>query len=129
MHVIEKFRPYLLHPKVMVYTNHYAPKPFPDKKDAKSHLMRWVLLVQEFNIEIKYGVGAQNVVADHLFKLMVKMEDLPIDDVFPDEHLLAITLGVAPLFDDIAYYLVCKVLPPNFTNQRKKFFHDIKSYL
>jgi len=59
VYAMEKFRPYLLCSKVIVYTNHAALKHLLDKKDAKPHLIRWILLLQEFNLEIKDKAGAE----------------------------------------------------------------------
>jgi hypothetical protein len=50
---IEKFRSYLVGAKVIVYTDHAALKYLLTKKDAKPHLIRWILLLQEFNLEIR----------------------------------------------------------------------------
>ena len=36
------------------------------KKDSKPRLIRWILLLQEFDLEIKYKKGSDNVIADHL---------------------------------------------------------------
>ena len=63
---IEKFRPYLLCFKVIIYTEHSALKHLLDKADSKPWLIRWVLLPQEFALEIRYKKGIENVVADHL---------------------------------------------------------------
>jgi hypothetical protein len=38
---------------VIVYTDHAALKYLLTKKDAKPWLIRWILLLQEFNLEIK----------------------------------------------------------------------------
>ena len=54
---MEKFRPYLLYSKVIVYTDHLAPKHHLEKKDVKPHVIRWILLLQEFNLDIKDKVG------------------------------------------------------------------------
>ncbi|KAL0454825.1 UNVERIFIED_CONTAM: Retrovirus-related Pol polyprotein from transposon opus [Sesamum latifolium] len=50
---IEKFRPYLLLSKVTVFTDHSALRYLMSKSDAKPRLLRWVLLLQEFDLEIK----------------------------------------------------------------------------
>ena len=50
---LEKFRSYLLGTKVIVYTDHVALKYLLSKKEAKPRLIRWVLLLQEFDVEIK----------------------------------------------------------------------------
>ncbi|KAM2447873.1 hypothetical protein PS1_018151 [Malus domestica] len=50
---LEKFRSYLVDAKVIIYTDHAALKYLLSKKDAKPRLFRWVLLLQEFDLEIR----------------------------------------------------------------------------
>ena len=61
------------------------------KKDAKAGLIRWILLLQEFDIEIRDKIGIENVVADHLSWISnFPCNELPINEDFPDENILAI---------------------------------------
>ena len=86
----DKFRPYLIGNKVVVHTDHSAIKYLMTKKDAKPRLIWWVLLLQEFDLEIKDKKGAENLVADHLSQLKGASDEVHVNDDFPDEQLLAI---------------------------------------
>ena len=66
---IDKFRSYLVGAKVIVYTDHAALKYLLTKKDAKPRLIRWILLLQEFDLEIKDKKEVENYVANHLSRM------------------------------------------------------------
>jgi hypothetical protein len=86
---IEKFRSYLVGVRVIVYTDHAALKYLLMKKDGKSCLIRWILLLQEFDLEIRDKNGVENYVADHLSRLQFEESaDLPITGYMRDDTLL-----------------------------------------
>ncbi|CAN6716960.1 unnamed protein product [Malus baccata var. baccata] len=129
---LEKFRSYLIGSKVIVYTDHGALKYLLAKKDAKPRLIRWVLLLQEFDLDIRDKKGAENVVANHLSRLPHVQDEeedvLPLNESFPDEQLFAIH-DVVPWYTNIANYLVRGVLTPDVSTQhRKKFLSTVKFY-
>ena len=126
----DKFRPYLIGNKVIVHTDHSAIKYLMTKKDAKPRLIRWVLLLQEFDLEIKDKKGTENLLADHLSRLEGPRDKVRVNDNFPDEQLLAIedTQSV-PWFADYVNYLVAKVIPQELSYQQKKlFFAQLNHY-
>jgi len=66
---IDKFRSYLVGAKVIIYSDHAALKYLLTKKDAKPRLIRWILLLQKFDLEIKDKKGVKNSIADHLSRM------------------------------------------------------------
>ena len=70
--------------KVVVHTDHSAIKYLMTKKEAKPRLIRWVLLLQEFDVEIKDKKGTENLVADHLSRLEGVSDEVQVNDDFPD---------------------------------------------
>lgn len=115
---LEKFRSYLLGTKVIVYTDHAALRYLLTKKEAKPRLIRWILLLQEFDLEIKDKKGSENLVADHLSRLVREEETLHLHDRFPDEQLMIIK-ATNPWYADMVNYLVTKELPKGLTLAQK----------
>ena len=80
--------------KITVYTDHSALKYLLSKTDVKPRLIRWVLLLKEFDLEIKDKRGVENLAADHLSHLedpnRGMLEEREINDTFPDEQLFSI---------------------------------------
>ena len=118
MFAFDKFRPYLIGNRVIVHTDYSTIKYLMTKKDAKPRLIRWVLLLQEFDLEIKDKTRTENLVADHLSRLEGPSKEIQINDDFPDEQFLAIKdKKPVPWFTDFVNYLVARVLPPEFSYQ------------
>ncbi|KAK1620790.1 hypothetical protein QYE76_026307 [Lolium multiflorum] len=109
----DKFRSYIVDSKVTIHTDHAAIRYLMTKKDAKPRLIRWVLLLQEFDLHIVDRKGADNPVADNLSRLEnIAYDPVPVNDSFPNEQLAVI-----------------KYLPPTFSaQQRRKFFYDLRHY-
>ena len=127
---LEKFKSYIVGSPVTIFTDHAALKYLLSKQDTKPRLTRWILLCQEFNLTIKDKKGVQNVVANHLSRLVPESTSLglPIEDSFPNEQLFSIVHY--PWYADIVNYLVTVQIPPQWTSQqkKKKFWADIKKY-
>ncbi|GJR66072.1 reverse transcriptase domain-containing protein [Tanacetum coccineum] len=135
VYAFEKFRSYLVLSKSIVYTDHSAIKYLFAKKDAKARLMRWILLLQEFDVEIRDKKGAENLAADHLSRLenphQNKFENKEITETFPLETLGSVALrdDSTPWFADFANYHAGNFIVKGMSSQQKnKFFKDVKHY-
>ncbi|GJT71271.1 reverse transcriptase domain-containing protein [Tanacetum coccineum] len=132
----EKFRPYLVLSKTIVYTDHSALKYLLAKQDAKPRLLRWILLLQEFDVIIRDKKGAENLAADHLSRLenphQGDLEKKEINETFPLETLGMISFrgdSSTPWFADIANYHAGNFIVKGMSSQqKKKFFKDVKHY-
>ena len=93
------------------------------KKDAKARLIRWILLLQEFDLKIKDKKGVENVVANHLSRIPnAPTETIPINDNIPDEHILI--MCKEPWYTDIANYLATGRTPSDWSGQDKYRFRS-----
>ncbi|KAI3783890.1 hypothetical protein L1987_42979 [Smallanthus sonchifolius] len=116
---LNKFRQYLHGTKVIVFSNHAALKYLMTKKDAKPRLIRWVLLLQEFDLEIRDKSGKHNLVADHLSRFINNDEPMPLNDMFLDENLFAAQV-TTPWYADIVNYLITNNFPSDLSRARKE---------
>jgi len=126
----DKFRSYLVGSKVIVYTDHAALRYLFAKQDAKPRLICWILLLLEFDLEIRDKQVKQNLITDHISRLKVGGDDRevqPLSEEFPYEKLLAITF--LPWFVDFANFKAASIIPHDLTfQQRNKLLHDVKFY-
>ena len=118
----EKFRPYILGSHVIIRTDHARIKYLMAKKDVKPILIRWVQLLQEFDLEIKDKKGSDNVIVDHLSRMerpTEKERGTEIEENFPNEQLFQVSVQL-PWHADIVNYLGCGIMPPDFSYRQKR---------
>ncbi|GJS71874.1 hypothetical protein Tco_0704715 [Tanacetum coccineum] len=101
----------------IVHSDHSALRHRFKKQDAKPRLIRWILLLQEFNIKIKDRKGTENVAADHLSRIENEetSDDSEVDDDFLGETLVEINTKDEPWFADFANYLASNIIPKGMT--------------
>nr|GEX57561.1 reverse transcriptase domain-containing protein [Tanacetum cinerariifolium] len=111
VYAFKKFRSYMIMNKSIVHTDHSAIKYLFAKKDAKARLLRWVLLLQEFDFKFLDTKGAENLTTDHLSRLENSYENVldpkQINETFPLETLRMVTFrgdSSASWFADFANY-------------------------
>ena len=90
---------------IITFIDDSALKYLLTKKNSKARLIRWVLLLQEFNLQIKDKKRVENVMEDRLSKLTIahNTHNPPINDEFPKESLLLVEN--APWYAHIASFL------------------------
>ena len=117
VYALDKFRAYLVGSDIVIFTYHSALKYLLTKQNAKARPIRWVLLLQEFNLQIKDKKGVENVVADHLLRLTISHDthSLPINDEFPEEYIMQ--LEKAPWYAHIANFLATGEIPSDWKEQ------------
>ncbi|GJX19606.1 reverse transcriptase domain-containing protein [Tanacetum coccineum] len=117
-------------------SDHSALKYLFAKKDAKARLLRWVLLLQEFDFKVIYTKGAENYAADHLSRLENPYENV-IDPKKINKNFLLEILNMVtsrgdpstPWFADYANYHAGNfIIKGMSTQQKNKFFKDVKHY-
>ena len=118
VYALDKFRSCLIGSNIVFFTYHSALKYLLTKQNSKARLIRWVLLLQEFNIQIRDKKGVENIVVDHLSRLTITHNTF---DEFPEVSLLIVS--IVPWYAHIANFLVTGELPVEWTAQDKRFFH------
>ncbi|KAJ0494617.1 putative nucleotidyltransferase, Ribonuclease H [Helianthus annuus] len=132
----DKFSSYFVLSKTTVFTDHAALRFLFQKKAAKPSLIKWILLLSEFDIEIKDKKGAENVAADHLSRLEdPKREEVREDSIgetFPHETIDFVSAEVEglPWFSDLVNYLATEDLVRGMSyQQKKKLLRDARKYI
>ena len=98
------------------------------KKDAKARPIHQIVLLQEFDLEIKDKKGVKNIVVDHLSHIPnIPVETTPINEDFPDEHILA--MCYEPWNADIVNYFATGQIPSDWSSQdRHHFFTQVRIF-
>nr|GEX50347.1 hypothetical protein [Tanacetum cinerariifolium] len=136
VYAFEKFQSYLIMNKSIVYTDHSTLKYLFAKKDSKVRLLRWVLLLQEFTFKVIDTNRAENLAADHLFRLENPHQNVldpkEINESFPLETLNMVSSrgnSSTSWFSDFANYHVGNFVVKGMSSQQKnKFFKNVKHY-
>jgi hypothetical protein len=124
---IEKFKSYLVGAKVIVYTDNAALLYLLMKKAAKPLMIRWILLLQKFDLKIRDKKGVENYVADHLSHLQFEESaELPINDYMKDDTLLKFST-TDPWYANIINYIMADYIPPEA--DKKKIIQDSRLHL
>nr|GEU53428.1 reverse transcriptase domain-containing protein [Tanacetum cinerariifolium] len=135
VYAFEKFRSYVIMNKSIVYTDHSALKYLFSKKDAKARLLRWILLLQEFNFKVIDTKGAENYVADHLSRLENPYENVfdpkEINENFPLETVNKVAhhdQSTSWFADFVNYHMRKFIINGMTTQQKQKVFKDVRHY-
>ncbi|RVW89164.1 Retrovirus-related Pol polyprotein from transposon opus [Vitis vinifera] len=126
---LDKFRAYLVGSSIVVFTDHSCFEVLANQARCQGKIDKMDPFAQEFNLQIRDKKGVENVVADHLSRLVIAHDShgLPINDDFPEESLMSIE--VAPWYSHIANYLVTGEVPSEWSAQDKRhFFAKIHAY-
>ena len=129
VYAFDKFRAYLVRLIIIIFTDHSTLKYILTKQDAKTRLIRWVLLLQEFNLQIKDKKGVENIVPDHLSRLTIAHDSHspPINEEFLEESMLFVENS--PWYVYITNYLaIWEILDEWKAQEKKYFFAKIHSY-
>ncbi|GJS97625.1 reverse transcriptase domain-containing protein [Tanacetum coccineum] len=133
VYAFEKFWPYLVLSKTIVYTDHSALKYLLAKQDAKPRLLRWIFLLQEFDVIIRDKKGAENLAADHLLRLVNPTDVLETRNYQthfssrdPLERYLFVVMSCTPWFADIPNYHAGNFIVKGMSSQPEKSNEKLK---
>ena len=96
--------------KITIHFDHSAFKHLLEKKDSKPRLIRWMSVLQEFQLKIKDKPEAKNLVADHLGRLEMGEMGCPFSDRFLNETLYAVSSRL-PCDAEIVNYIITITFP------------------
>lgn len=106
VHAFNKSRNYITGYQVIVHTYHVSIRYLMNKINVGSRVVRWILLLQEFDLTIMDKLGKHNVVVDFLSRLEHTTDQEMIEDAFPDEHLFSISTKISCFYDMENYFAI-----------------------
>ena len=114
---------------MIVYTDHSTLKHLLSKKDARTTLVRWILLLQQFDCKVRDKNDSENLVADYLSRILYGIErESSILEGFLDKELYAVHFD--PWYAEIMNYLVPDRISEGWTkNNGDKFFYLVKFFI
>ncbi|RDY06213.1 Retrovirus-related Pol polyprotein, partial [Mucuna pruriens] len=126
---LDKFHLYLLGSKIIIFSDHATLRFLLKKPDAKPRLIRWILLLQEFDIKIRDKKSVENSIANHLSRIERENNLMLIRDDFPNEQLLQMD-KTTPWFADTCNFIVASKFPPEASKlSKEKIESDAKYYI
>lgn len=131
MYTFEKFQAYLIiSTRVIVHIDDAIVRYLMAKKDAKPRLIRWVLLLEEFNFDMRHRKCYENHMVDHLSMLELPISQVKKDEIsnnFPDEVVMKLDMESMTWYVDLVNYFDSGIIP-DFGNpyQRRKFLHYVR---
>jgi hypothetical protein len=119
VHAINKFRHYIKGFQAFVHTDNSTIKFLMNKPVTNPRVIIWLLLLQEFNINIIDRPGKDNHVADFLSRMIHLGDNTLVDDNFPDENLFSIS-KFTPWYTYVANYIVRGNIPKKLSPREKQ---------
>ncbi len=128
---LKKFRHYLLGYKAKIVTNHKALTYLVNKPNPRARLARWLLFMEEFDIDIVHRLGRRHGNVDVLIRAYEGMGDVLEDDDFLDAAIMSINAEEAPKkYREIIQYLDGMRFPDGATKAvRTRIAHKSRNYL
>ena len=123
VYACKKFRHYVLGYHTTFITDHDCLKFLANQTDLSRRLACWMLLLQEYDFEVKVTPGKQHVNADYLSRLQHPEEGETLSDNFPDEHLFHLQTQDS-LYYDIVQFMTKGIIPSKLTKHQLCVFYQ-----
>jgi len=119
IYAINKFQHYIMGYPTFVRTDHSTIRYMMNKTITHGQIKRWFLLLQEFDMTIVDKLGRDNVVTDFLCRLNINSKDTLVEDIFPNEHIFAMSTHT-PWYVDVSNYLAVRKVPHHLSHREQR---------